>query len=382
MSTSTELTVHQRAAVALKSDKARVELMALAASSQGITAITNRAGREECHGAAMAATKARTAISQAGKSARDYATRFSKAVIAEEAALIAIIQPEESRLKELRDEWDEKEKAQKAAKAEAERLRVLEITQRIALMRLAASSAAHFSVSSDGASGILSELQAIEIDSSFAEFFGEAKEAHAAACADIRATVEAKRASEESAAKAEAALIEAAKAAAEAARIAEQKRREDAAAAKEKADSEAAERAERERADAAARKIEQDKADELRRVEAEKLAAERKALEAQRAKFEAEQAAARAVEEAARREREAKERAEQEAKDAAARAELDRLEAEKRKEDDRATARGREITNRREQIIFHVEQVDDLEMLADIYAAVISIVKAETKEAA
>lgn len=382
MSTSKQLTVQQRAAVALKSDKARVELMALAASSQGITAITNRAGREECHGAAMAATKARTAIVQAGKAARDDANRFSKAVIAEEAALIAIIQPEESRLKSLRDEWDEKEKDQKAAKAEAERLRVLEITQRIAMFKNAANDAARFDVSADQASEILADLQAIEIDASFAEFFGEAKEAHAAAVAEIRAIVGAKRASEAAAAKAEADRAEAAKAAAEAARIAEQKRREDAAAAKEKADSEAAERAERERADAAARKIEQDKADELRRVEAEKLAAERKALEAQRAKFEAEQAAARAVEEAARREREAKERAEQEAKDAAARAELDRLEAEKRKEDDRATARGREITNRREQIIFHVEQVDDLEMLADIYAAVISIVKAETKEAA
>ncbi len=369
MSTSTELTVHQRAAVALKSDKARVELMALAASSQGITAITNRAGREECHGAAMAATKARTAISQAGKSARDDATRFSKAVIAEEAALIAIIQPEESRLKELRDEWDEKEKAQKAAKAEAERLRVLEITQRIALMRLAASSAAHFSVSSDGASGILSELQAIEIDSSFAEFFGEAKEAHAAACADIRATVEAKRASEESAAKAEAALIEAAKAAAEAARIAEQKRQEDAAVAKAEADAKAAERAERERIESAARKIEQEKADELRLVEAEKLAAERKALEGLRAKFEAEQAAARAVEDAARRERESKERAEQDAKDAASRAELNRRLAEEKKAAEAERMAGKELFDARAKIIDLAESITDTSVLAEMFDA-------------
>lgn len=74
---------------------------------------------QECHSAAMAATKARTAIVQAGKAARDDATRFSKAVIAEEARLIAIIQPEESRLKVLRDEWDAKEAREKAAKAEA-----------------------------------------------------------------------------------------------------------------------------------------------------------------------------------------------------------------------------------------------------------------------
>ena len=150
----------------------------------------------------MAATKARTGIVQAGKAARDDATRFSKAVIAEEARLVAIIQPEESRLKALRDEWDAEAAREKAAKAEAERLRVLEITQRIALMKLAASNAAHFSVSSEGAAGILSAVEEIEIDSSFAEFFGEAKETHAAAVAEIRTTVEAKRASEEAAAKA------------------------------------------------------------------------------------------------------------------------------------------------------------------------------------
>lgn len=365
----------------MKSDKARAELMALAASSQGIRAITNRAGREECHGAAMAATKARTAISQAGKAARDDANRFSKAVIAEEAELIAIIQPEEARLKALRDEWDAEAAREKAAKAEAERLRVLEITQRIALFKAAANDAARFDVTACQAAEILAELQAIEIDASYSEFFGEAKEAHAAAISEIRATVEAKREYEAAAAKAEADRVEAARVAAEAARIAEKKRQEEAAAAKAKAEAEAADRADRERIDAAARKVEQDKADELRRVEAEKLAAERKALEDLRAKLEAEQAAARAVEEAARKEREAKERAEQEAKDAAARAELDRLEAEKRKADDLATARGREITNRREQIIFCVEQVEDLEVLADIYAAVVSIVKSETKDA-
>ena len=378
----TELTVQQRAAVALESSKAAAELLALAESSKGITAITNRAGREECHSAAMAAQKARTGIVQAGKAARDDATRFSKAVIAEEARLVAIIQPEESRLKALRDEWDAEAAREKAAKAEAERLRVLEITQRIALMKLAASNAAHFSVSSEGAAGILSAVEEIEIDSSFAEFFGEAKETHAAAVAEIRATVEAKRAAEEAAAKAQNERILAKIAAEEAARVAEQVRKEEAAAAKAKADAEAAERAERERVEAAARKAEQDKADELRRAEAEKLAAERKALEEQRAKFEADEAAARLIWEIASKEREDRERAEQEAKDAEARAELDKLEAAKRKKQEKETARSRDITNRREQIIFDVEQVEDLQMLADIYAAVVAIINDETKEAA
>lgn len=378
----TELTVQQRAAVALESSKAAAELLALAESSKGITAITNRAGREECHSAAMAAQKARTGIVQAGKSARDDATRFSKAVIAEEARLVAIIQPEESRLKELRDSWDEKEKAEKAAKAEAERLRVLEISQRIALMKLAASNAAHFSVSSEGAAGILSAVEEIEIDSSFAEFFGEAKETHAAAVADIRATVEAKRAAEEAAAKAQNERILAKIAAEEAARVAEQVRKEDAAAAKAKADAEAAERAERERAEAAARKVEQDKADELRRAEAEKLAAERKALEEQRAKFEADEAAARLIWEIASKEREDRERAEQEAKDAEARAELDKLEAAKRKADHKEMLERDRIVVGQDRIIEIVENVEDLQMLADIYAAVVAIVNDETKGAA
>lgn len=370
MSTSKELTVQQRAAVALESSKAAAELQALAESSKCITEITNRAGREECHSAAMAATKARTAIVQAGKAARDDATRFSKAVIAEEARLIAIIQPEESRLKVLRDEWDAKEAREKAAKAEAERLRVLEISQRIALFKQATSDAARFDVTADKAGDILAELQAIEIDSSFAEFFGEAKEVHAAAVTEIRSTVEAKRAAEEAAAKAEAARVEAARVAAEEARIAEQKRKEEEAAAKAKADAEAAERAERERAEAAARKAEQDKADELRRVEAERLAAERKALDDARAKFDAEQAAARAVEEAARKEREAKARAEQEAKDAEERAELDKLEAAKRKNQAKEAAQNKIVFDLREKIVAIVEATNDEETLGEILAAV------------
>ena len=378
----TELTVQQRAAVALNSEKARAELTAIAATLKGMMAPTNREGRDDCHSAVMQSVAARGAIAKAGKAAREDAVKYQKAIIAEEGSLIGVVKPDEDRVRAFRDAWDEKEKAEKAAKAEAERLRVLEISHRIALFIAAANDAARFDVPASVAGEILAELQAIEIDASFAEFFGEAKEAHAAAVADIRATVEAKRASEEAAAKAEADRAEAARVAAEEARIAEQKRKEEASAAKAKDEAESAERAERERAEAAARKIEQDKADELRRAEAEKLAAERKALDDARAKFDAEQAAARAVEEAARKELESKARAEQEAKDADGRAELEKIEAAKRKKHEKETARSRDITNRREQIIFEVEQVEDLQMLADIYAAVVAITKTETKEAA
>ena len=64
-----------------------------------MAAPTNRAGRDQCHAAAMAALKARTAVVNAAKSARADATAFSRAVIAEEARLVALIEPEEIRLK-------------------------------------------------------------------------------------------------------------------------------------------------------------------------------------------------------------------------------------------------------------------------------------------
>ena len=130
----TELTVQQRAAVALNSEKARAELTAIAATLKGMMAPTNREGRDDCHSAVMQSVAARGAIAKAGKAAREDAVKYQKAIIAEEGSLIGVVKPDEDRVRAFRDSWDEKEKAEKAAKAEAERLRVLEISQRIALM--------------------------------------------------------------------------------------------------------------------------------------------------------------------------------------------------------------------------------------------------------
>lgn len=118
METSTALTVTACAALALGSDKARTELAELVKKSANIVEVKNPAGREECHSAAMALVRARTNIEKIGKAARDDATKFSKAVIAEEKALIDITQPEETRLLALRNAWDE---ARAREKAEAER---------------------------------------------------------------------------------------------------------------------------------------------------------------------------------------------------------------------------------------------------------------------
>lgn len=361
---STQLTVQKRAAVALNSDKARADLAALVASSKSIAAPTNQDGREECHAAAMKAAGARVSINKLAKAARDDANAFSRAVIAEEKELIAIVQPEEDRLRKLRDDYDAKRAREKAEKAEAERLRVLEITTRIALIKSSVAEAARFDVSADSASEILFDVQQIEIDSTFSEFFGEAKEAHASSVAEISKIIEAKRAAESAAAKAEADR-----------KAAEQARAAEAAAAKELADKEAAERAESDRAEAARCKIEQDKADELRRVEAEKLAEERKALDARLEQFEADQAQARAVEESARQAREAKDREEQEAKDAAARAELEKANEKRLATEAKERQRIAAITDKRQKIIAIVEQVEGERELDVLLAAVQQTIK-------
>ena len=128
---TTAITVQERASVALKSPAAEKALRALVAGTIDIGAPTNRAGREQCHAAAMAALKARTEIVSAGKAARADATAFSKAVIAEEARLVAIIEPEEKRLKDLRDAWDAEQERIKHERERAEKARVDAILARI-----------------------------------------------------------------------------------------------------------------------------------------------------------------------------------------------------------------------------------------------------------
>ena len=129
------LTVTVRAALALGSDKARTELAELVKKSVNILAVTNTAGREECHSAAMALVKARTTIEKTGKAAREDATAFSKAVIAEEKSLVAITAAEESRLLALRNTWDEARAAKKAKAERIERERIAAIHERIAGLR-------------------------------------------------------------------------------------------------------------------------------------------------------------------------------------------------------------------------------------------------------
>jgi hypothetical protein len=127
----TALTLPQRAALALGSSQTEKDLLALATKNAAIVAVIDKAGREQAHGAAMELRTARTTIEKVSKASRDDAVQFGKAVIAEEKRLIQIIQPEETRLISLRDDWDA-EQARIKAEAEAlERTRVMAITGQI-----------------------------------------------------------------------------------------------------------------------------------------------------------------------------------------------------------------------------------------------------------
>jgi len=96
-----ELAVIDRAAIALNASAVEKQIHELLEKSKGITVITNAAGRDECHAAAMQTVKARTSISKDGAAARADATAYSKAVIAEEKRLLGLIEPEEARLRNL-----------------------------------------------------------------------------------------------------------------------------------------------------------------------------------------------------------------------------------------------------------------------------------------
>ena len=169
---TTALTVPQRAALALGSDKARTSLTAMVKMSEDIKEVKNQPGREQCHAAAMVLVRARTNIERIGKASRDDATKFSKAVIAEEKELLAITAPEEARLLALRDAWDNARAAEKAEADRIERARITLIHQRIADIKAMAMLALECRTSAK-VEDLIDKLAAIPVDG-FEEFAEEA----------------------------------------------------------------------------------------------------------------------------------------------------------------------------------------------------------------
>lgn len=132
---TTALTLPQRAAVALNSSKYEQDLLALIDQSKDLVEAKDNTGRDQIHRAAMSLANARIAITKVAKAAREDATAFSSAVIAEQNRLIGIVKPHEDRLFAARDIWDEKIEAEKQAKIAAERLRIETIKKSIDRVR-------------------------------------------------------------------------------------------------------------------------------------------------------------------------------------------------------------------------------------------------------
>ncbi len=130
---STELTVVERAIAAF--DEKEEELRELAARSADIVAITNKAGYQQVVAARIALKTRRVEIAKHGKQVRDEATKFSKAVIAQEDRLIALIEPEEQRLARLQDAHDSEQLRISVEKAEAETRRVEALKARVEAIR-------------------------------------------------------------------------------------------------------------------------------------------------------------------------------------------------------------------------------------------------------
>jgi hypothetical protein len=104
----------ERAAVAIQSSAAEQHLRALVVKSAEIKNVVDKHGREEAHRAAMGLKNARVAVVNTGKAAREDATAFQRAVVAEVDRLAAITADEEARLFGLRDAFDKKLEAEKA----------------------------------------------------------------------------------------------------------------------------------------------------------------------------------------------------------------------------------------------------------------------------
>ena len=113
----------ERAVAALGFDTVKAEIEKLATQYADITAISNKAGRDQAHSAAMALKSKRVEIQKRAKEVREDAVAFQKAVIAKGDELAAIIEPEEQRLIGLRDAWDEEQARIKREAAEAEQRR-------------------------------------------------------------------------------------------------------------------------------------------------------------------------------------------------------------------------------------------------------------------
>ena len=288
---SKQLTVIERASVALGASECEKQLTELVEESKGITTITNPAGRDECHTSAMKATKARTGITTTGKAARDDANAFSK----------AIIEPEEIRLKSLRDVWDAKIEAEKVEKARIEAERQDGIQSRIDVIRNMPSISILLTAQQLLAS--LDKLAAIEITTAiFDDRSDEAEYVMAQSVHQIEAMIVNRRNLDATLAQAEAQRVENERIAAELAAQHAEAERMQREALKAEADRQRVQAEELAKRRAEIEAMQRQLAEQQAEVDRQRVAAANKAqFEAQAAQRDIEQAARVADAEAAQR---------------------------------------------------------------------------------
>lgn len=219
VTTISSLPPAERAVIVLDSTKTETHLRELVAKSAEITTVVDANGREEAHRAGMNLKNARITITKTGKAAREDATTFCTAVIAEEKRLLGITEKEEERIFGLRDGYDAKIAAEKEEQARVERERVAAIQAKLndlrALpMQSASDTAAQLQATYDDLHGFT------PTEEDFAEFVAEAAQARDNALGILSTLLESAKTRE-----AEAARLAAERAAqeAEARRMAEQR---------------------------------------------------------------------------------------------------------------------------------------------------------------
>jgi hypothetical protein len=298
---TTALTIPQQVEQALAFTATRDKLIALAADSQRIVAITNKASYDECHNARMTLKSTRVEIEKTGKDARDEAIRYQKAVIAAEKELIGLIEPEEARLKALQDAEDARKEAEKQARARAEAERLAKQTAWFDAVKALPLAAMNKTVAEIDA--LIAQAEATTTDELAADMVDAGR-------FTIRTTVMALRAAKDARAQ------------------------DDAEQARQAAEREA----ERLRVEAQLAELAQ-----LReQVERERKAAEAAAAEAQR-QMEAERRAREAAEGEVRAAQEAEAKRAREAQAATERAERERIAAEQKAEADRLAAERKKL---------------------------------------
>ena len=193
----TTLPPEARAAIAMESTATEQYLTGLATAHTGITEAKDKAGRDQAHRAAMQLMQARLAVEKTADDAKADAKRFVAGINSECARLVAIVKPEEVRLKGVRDEWDSEHARIKEAEAEAKRKRIEAINQRIAAIRDIGNRAMRCATS-EQARSIASELDAVDFDG-MDEFEADAQYARGEATETCSAVIERLQSAEQTA---------------------------------------------------------------------------------------------------------------------------------------------------------------------------------------